>query len=141
MPIIFSNLTCNFPYSLDIRNLQEQVKKEFCCQILFWSFTVWINCSSDLKVGQKNFGYKIPKLDQYFCHCTVVIWEQFSECFPLENYLHYKLCFNNFECEDSYNPRPHKNRHLAQQLTRHRLDSWTGSYKLRQMVNGKFTNP
>ena len=68
-----------------MRNLQEQVKKAFCYQKLFWPFTVWINCSSDLKdfansrpsasnfkffsrslkqffltVGQNNFGNKIP---------------------------------------------------------------------------------
>ena len=68
-----------------LRNLQEQVKKAFCYQKLFWPFTVWINCSSDLKffensrpsasnfksfsrsleqffvtVGQNNFGNKIP---------------------------------------------------------------------------------
>ena len=72
---------------LDMRNLQEQVKKAFCYQKLFWPFTVWINCSSDLKkfansrpsasnfksfsrwleqffltVGQYNFGNKIPNL-------------------------------------------------------------------------------
>ena len=34
----------------DIRNLQEQVKKPFCYQKLFWPFTVWINCSRDLKI-------------------------------------------------------------------------------------------
>ena len=70
-----------------MRNLQEQVKKAFCYQKLFWPFTVWINCSSDLKnftnslpsasnfiffsqslehffhtVGQNNFGNKIPFL-------------------------------------------------------------------------------
>ena len=74
-----------------MRNLQEQVKKAFCYQTLFWPFTVWINCSSDLKnfansrpsasnfksfswslehffltVGQNNFGNKIPLLD--WCH-------------------------------------------------------------------------
>ena len=68
-----------------MRNFQEQVKKAFCYQKLFWPFTVWINCSSDLKnfansrpsalnfkgfsrsleqffltVGQNNFGNKIP---------------------------------------------------------------------------------
>ena len=68
-----------------MRNLQEQVKKAFCYQKLLWPFTVWINCSSDLKylansqpsasnfksfsgsleqffltVGQNNFGNKIP---------------------------------------------------------------------------------
>ena len=70
-----------------MRNLQEQVKKAFCYQKLFWPYTVWINCSSDLKnfansrpsvsnfksfsrsleqffltVGQNNFGNKIPLL-------------------------------------------------------------------------------
>ena len=70
---------------LDARNLQEQDKKAFCYQKLFWPFTVWKNCSSDLKnfansqpsatnfktfprsleqffltVGQNNFGNKIP---------------------------------------------------------------------------------
>ena len=70
-----------------MRNLQEQVKKAFCYQKLFWPFTIWINSSSDLKnvanswpstsnfksfsrsleqffltVGQNNFGNKIPLL-------------------------------------------------------------------------------
>ena len=68
-----------------MRNLQEQVKKAFCYQKFFWPFTVWINCSSDLrnianswpsasnfksfsrslvqfflKVVQNNFDNKIP---------------------------------------------------------------------------------
>ena len=72
IPIIFSNLNSNCSNSLDLRNLQEQVKKAFCYQKLFWPFTVWINCPSDLKsfsrsleqffltVGQNNFGNKIP---------------------------------------------------------------------------------
>ena len=81
----FLNYSCfNF---LDLRNLQEQVKTAFCYQKLFWPFTVWINCSSDLKnfanswlsasnfesfsqsleqffltVGQNNFGDKVPFL-------------------------------------------------------------------------------
>ena len=29
-----------------MRNLQEQVKKSFCYQKLFWPFTVWINFSN-----------------------------------------------------------------------------------------------
>jgi hypothetical protein len=87
IPIIFSNLNYNCSNFLDLRNLQEQVKKAFCYQELFWPFTVWINCSSDLKnvansrpsasnfksfsrslkqffltVGQNNFGNKIPFL-------------------------------------------------------------------------------
>ena len=60
---------------LEMRNIQEQVKKAFCYQKLFWPFTVWINCTNDLKkkfsrsleqfflsVGQNNFGNKIPFL-------------------------------------------------------------------------------
>ena len=74
---------------LDVRNLQEQVKKAFCYQKFFWLFTVSINCSSDLKnfdnsrpsasycktfsrsqehffltVGQNIFGNKIPLLNR-----------------------------------------------------------------------------
>jgi hypothetical protein len=69
----------------NVKNLQEQVKKESCYQKLFWPFTIRINCSSDLKkfensrpsasnfksfswslehffltVDQNNFGNKIP---------------------------------------------------------------------------------
>ena len=78
------NYNCfNFLY---LRNLQEQVKKAFGYQKLFWPFAFWINCSSDpkikisnsrpstanfksfskslehffLTVGQNNFGNKIP---------------------------------------------------------------------------------
>ena len=68
-------MNSNCFYLLYMRNLQEQVKKAFCYQKLFWPFTFWINCSSDLKilksfsrsleqffltVGQNNFGNKIP---------------------------------------------------------------------------------
>ena len=66
--------------------VKKKVRKEFCYQRLFWPFTVWINCSSDLNfffkfsafsleysfsrsleqffltVGQNNFGNKIPNL-------------------------------------------------------------------------------
>jgi hypothetical protein len=70
-----------------MRNLKKQVKKAFCYQKLFWPFTVWINCSSDLKIfanswpsvsnpksfsrslqhffltaGENNFGNKIAVL-------------------------------------------------------------------------------
>ena len=48
-PNIFSNLDYNCSNLLDLRNLQEQVKKAFFYQKLFWPFTVWINCSFDLK--------------------------------------------------------------------------------------------
>ena len=84
IPIFFSNLNSNCSDLLDMRNLQEQVKKAFCYQKMFWPFTVWINCSSDLKkfansltstskffsntrtfflsVGQNSFVNKIPFL-------------------------------------------------------------------------------
>ena len=77
---------------LDMRNLQEQVKKAFCYCKFFWPFTVWINCSNDLKkfansrpsalnfksfsrsleqsfltVGQNNIGNKIPFLEYIQC--------------------------------------------------------------------------
>ena len=44
-----------------MRNLQEQVKKAFCYQNLFWPFTVWINCSSDLK----NFAISRPSASNF----------------------------------------------------------------------------
>ena len=60
--LLLSNFSCrflnppqNFQFELhcsiflDVRNLKEQVKKAFCYQKLFWPFTVWINCPSDLK--------------------------------------------------------------------------------------------
>ena len=49
IPIIFSNLNFNCSNLWSLRNLKEQVKKAFCYQKLFWPFTLWINCSSDLK--------------------------------------------------------------------------------------------
>ena len=82
--IIFSYLNSNCSNLLDMRNLQEQVKKAFCYQKLFYPFAVSANCSSDLEtfvnsppsasnfnsfsrslehffliVGQNNFGDKI----------------------------------------------------------------------------------
>ena len=86
--ILFSNFNYDCSNVLDLINLQEQVKKAVCYQKFFWPFTVWINCSSDLKkfanswpsasnfksfsrsleqffltVGQNNFGNKIPLLE------------------------------------------------------------------------------
>ena len=43
---IFSYLNLICAHSLRKRNLQEQVKKTFCYQKLFWPFPVWINCST-----------------------------------------------------------------------------------------------
>ena len=53
-------------------NLQEQVKKAFCYQKLFWPFTVWINCSSDLnffsnsRPSASNFKSFSRSLEQFF---------------------------------------------------------------------------
>ena len=44
-----------------MRNIQEQVKKAFCYQKLFWPFTVWINWSSDLK----NFANSWPSASNF----------------------------------------------------------------------------
>ena len=80
-------MNSNCSNSLYMRNLQEQVRKAFCYQILFWHFTVWINHCSDFKhfansqpsalnlksfssslehlfltIGLNNFGNKIPIL-------------------------------------------------------------------------------
>ena len=68
IPIIFSNLNHNSSNLLDLRNLQEQVKKAFCYHKLFWPFTVLKKSFSQsleqffLTVGQNNFGNKIPFL-------------------------------------------------------------------------------
>ena len=84
-PKNFSSANSNCFNLLDMRNCQEQVEKAFSYQNLFWTFTVLINCSGDLKtfgnfqpsavnfksfswsleyffltVGQNNFGNKIP---------------------------------------------------------------------------------
>ena len=91
---------------LYMRNLQEQVKKAFCYQKLFWPFTVWINCSSDLKifensrpsasnfksfsrsleqffltVGQNNFGNKIPLLAKIQQTKMLVTCQRFGDWF------------------------------------------------------------
>ena len=96
-------MNCNCSDLLDMRNLQEQVKKAFCYQKLFWPFSVWINCSNDLKklanswpsaltfksfslsieqffltLSPNNFGNKIPFLsfsaDQLKFQICDVIW-------------------------------------------------------------------
>ena len=55
-----------------MRSLQEQVKRAFFYQKLFWPFTVWINCSSDLKnfansrPSALNFKTFSQSLEQFF---------------------------------------------------------------------------
>ena len=70
MPILFSNLNYNCSNLLDIRNLQEQVKKAFCYQKLFRTFTGLISCSSDFKIlanswlSASNFKVFLDHLEQ-----------------------------------------------------------------------------
>ena len=70
--MIFSNLSSNCYNLWDRRNLQEQVKKAFCYQKLFWPFTVRINCSSELKMfsnswpSASNFKRLSGTLEQFF---------------------------------------------------------------------------
>ena len=66
-----------------MRNLQEQVKKAFCYQKLFWPFTVWINCCSDLKnfansrPSASNFKSFSRSLEQIFSHSrSEQFWKQ-----------------------------------------------------------------
>ena len=53
---------------LDMRNLQEQVKKAFCYKKLFCPFTVWINCFNDLKnfANSRPFKTFSRSLEQFF---------------------------------------------------------------------------
>ena len=70
----FSNFSCrflnpqkNFHFELQLfyflrsKNLQEQVKKAFCQQKLFWPFDAWTYCSSDLK----NFANSWPSASNF----------------------------------------------------------------------------
>ena len=62
-----------------MRNLQEQVKKAFCYQKLFWPFTAWINCSSDLK----NFANSRPSASNFKSICQSL--EYFSSQYVRTN--------------------------------------------------------
>ena len=74
IPIFFSNLNFNCSNLSSLRNLQGQVKKAFCYQKLFWPFTVWINCSSDLK----NFANSQPSASN-FKSCSLSLEHFFSQ--------------------------------------------------------------
>ena len=68
IPIIFSNMNSNWSNY----KTWEQLKKAFVCQKLFWSFTVWINCSCGLEISVKsrtsasNFKSFSQSLEQFF---------------------------------------------------------------------------
>ena len=51
-----------------MKNLQEKVKKAFCYLKLFWPFTVWINCSSDLK----NFANSRLEFQKFFSNTRTI---------------------------------------------------------------------
>ena len=57
---------------LALRNHHEQVTKAFSHQKLCWPFTIWINCSSDLKIFENsrpsasNFKSFSRSLEQFF---------------------------------------------------------------------------
>ena len=59
---------------LDLRNIQEQVKKRILLPKIVLTFTVWINCSSDLKnfensrPSARNFKSFSWSLDKYHFH-------------------------------------------------------------------------
>ena len=64
-----------------MRNLQEQVKKAFFYQKWFWPFTVWINCSNDLKQfansGPSAFKSFSRSQEQFFSHSrSEQFWKQ-----------------------------------------------------------------
>ena len=67
--MIFSKLKSDCSNLSDMRNLQEQVKKAFCYQQLFWPFTVGINCSSDWeKLLKFEVEMKAENLQNFWDH-------------------------------------------------------------------------
>ena len=60
---------------LDMRNLQEQVKKAFCYQKIFWPFTVWINCFSDLNFFCKFLAFSL-EFQKFFSVTRTSSWDQ-----------------------------------------------------------------
>ena len=70
--IFFSNLRYNCSNLLDMRNLQEQVKNYSVTKKLFWPFTGWIDCPSDLNnftnswPSTSNFKSFSGSLEQFF---------------------------------------------------------------------------
>ena len=66
----FCNLNSNCSNSLDMSNLQEQVKNIFCYQKLLWTFNVQINCSSDLKILglQPRISKVFSVIRRFFSH-------------------------------------------------------------------------
>ena len=66
--------------------LQEQVKKAFCYQKLFWPFTVWINCSGDLKI----LGLQ-PRNSKIVLYHQNIFFHSMSEKFCYQNTMFLKF--------------------------------------------------
>ena len=99
-----------------MRNLQEQVKKAFCYQKLFWPFTVWINCSSDLKIfdnswpSASNFKSFSRSLEQFFLTVSqnnfgnkMSFFEQIFEWVLFLNFLHSNWKYGVLYCSGYIN--------------------------------------
>ena len=75
-------MNCNCSNLLDMKNLQEQVKKHSVTIKLIWLFTVWINCSSHLKIFEilawpsaSNFKSSITRI--FFSDSrSEIFWKQ-----------------------------------------------------------------
>ena len=67
-----------------MRNIQEQVKKAFCYQNLFWPFTVWITCSSDLLQFCKFSAFSL-KFQKFFSITRTIFSHSRSEQFWYQN--------------------------------------------------------
>ena len=78
--IFFSNLNSNCSNLLDMRNLQEQVKKAFCYEKLFWPFTVRTNCSSDRKFFCKFSAFSL-EFQKFFSITRTIFSHSRSEQF------------------------------------------------------------
>ena len=97
-------LNSNCSYLLGMRNHQKQVKKAFCYQKLFWPFTVWINCSSDLKTfanswpSASNFKSSSQSLEHFF---LVVVQNKIQ--FPVGFYIPIVFFNLNYNCSGQNN--------------------------------------
>ena len=80
IPIFFSNFNYDCSNLLGMINLQEQVKKAFCYQQLFWPFSVWINCSSDREKLLKFEAFSL-EFSEFLRSLEQFIQTVVTECF------------------------------------------------------------
>ena len=72
---------------LNLRKVHEQVKKAFYSWKFFWPFTVWTNCSSDLKIfansppSALNFKKCSRSLEHFFLtvHRTILVSKYYCQ--------------------------------------------------------------